>query len=266
MPTPRSKPGGIPQIQFYKPRNQACIYIERKRYYLGPWGSPGIEEARQRVWAEYLAKRKIQIGPKEVITVAVLVDRFLDYAKGHYVKNGRSTGTCERFEITVRPLLELYASVPVVEFRPLALKTVRQKMVDSGRLCRNTINQRIGYIKQIFSWGVENELVDESTAATLRYVSGLEEGETTAIDYDEISPVSFETVEKTIPHCSHPIIADMIRVQMYAGMRPQDVCNMRLCDIDRSGDVWDYAPWEHKTEHVGKGRKKGKKSKTWRQN
>lgn len=45
-------------------------------------------------------------------------------------------------------------------------------------------------------------------------------------------------------------------------MRPQDVCNMRLCDIDMSGgEVWEYAPWEHKTEHVGKGKKKGKKNK-----
>ncbi len=25
---------------------------------------------------------------------------------------------------------------------------------------------------------------------------------------------------------------------------------MRLCDIDRSGDVWEYTPWEHKTEHT----------------
>lgn len=36
MPTPRSKPGEIPQIQFYAPRNMACIYIDRKRIYLGP--------------------------------------------------------------------------------------------------------------------------------------------------------------------------------------------------------------------------------------
>lgn len=87
------------------------------------------------------------------------------------------------------------------------------------------------------------------TKAALYDVPGLKTGETSAPDYPKIKSVDFETVLKTIPFC-HPVLADMILVQMYAGMRPQDVCNMRLCDIDRSGDVWEYAPWEHKTEHT----------------
>jgi integrase len=34
-------------------------------------------------------------------------------------------------------------------------------------------------------------------------------------------------------------------------MRPQDIRNMRTCDIDMSGDVWVYKPWTHKTEYRG---------------
>ena len=34
-------------------------------------------------------------------------------------------------------------------------------------------------------------------------------------------------------------------------MRPQDVCNLRLVDIDRTGDVWLYRPYTHKTAHLG---------------
>jgi integrase len=37
-------------------------------------------------------------------------------------------------------------------------------------------------------------------------------------------------------------------------MRPNEVCQVRPCDVDRSGKVWTYAPAEHKTEHHGKGR------------
>jgi integrase len=37
-------------------------------------------------------------------------------------------------------------------------------------------------------------------------------------------------------------------------MRPQDVRNMRSCDIDKSGDVWRYVPYTHKTEHLDKHR------------
>jgi integrase len=37
-------------------------------------------------------------------------------------------------------------------------------------------------------------------------------------------------------------------------MRPQDVRNMRACDIDRTGEIWRYIPYTHKTEHQGQGR------------
>ena len=41
----------------------------------------------------------------------------------------------------------------------------------------------------------------------------------------------------------------MIQAQELAGMRPQDIRNMRTGDIDMTGDVWVYKPWTHKTEH-----------------
>jgi integrase len=41
----------------------------------------------------------------------------------------------------------------------------------------------------------------------------------------------------------------MIQLQLYTGMRPDEVTIMRPCDIDRSGNVWAYRPACHKTEH-----------------
>jgi integrase len=40
-------------------------------------------------------------------------------------------------------------------------------------------------------------------------------------------------------------------VQELAGMRPQDIRNLRTADIDTSGNVWVYRPWTHKNEHHG---------------
>jgi integrase len=34
----------------------------------------------------------------------------------------------------------------------------------------------------------------------------------------------------------------MIRVQRLAGLRPQHVAEMRVCDLDRSGEIWRYTP------------------------
>ena len=66
-------------------------------------------------------------------------------------------------------------------------------------------------------------------------------------------PVDDETVDKTLPFLP-PVVADMVQIQRLAGLRPQDVFNMRSCDIDRSRDVWLYRPFKHKTKHRGKER------------
>ena len=41
----------------------------------------------------------------------------------------------------------------------------------------------------------------------------------------------------------------MVRLQRLTGMRPDEVCRLRPCDVDRSGDIWRFAPAEHKTAH-----------------
>jgi integrase len=46
----------------------------------------------------------------------------------------------------------------------------------------------------------------------------------------------------------------MVELQRLTGMRPGEVCRMRLADIDRSGSVWVYRPVQHKTRHHGKRR------------
>lgn len=43
----------------------------------------------------------------------------------------------------------------------------------------------------------------------------------------------------------------MIQVQELAAMRPCEVVIMRACDIDMSGDVWIYEPFDHKNRWRG---------------
>ena len=44
----------------------------------------------------------------------------------------------------------------------------------------------------------------------------------------------------------------MVQVQKYICGRPQDICNMRRCDIDMSGEIWRYTPFTHKMAKRGK--------------
>ncbi len=46
----------------------------------------------------------------------------------------------------------------------------------------------------------------------------------------------------------------MVRFQRLTGCRPIEVCLVRPCDVDTSGQVWVFRPESHKTEHHGRDR------------
>ena len=119
------------------------------------------------------------------------------------------------------------------------------------RVLRAKINVKLS--KQAFRWGLENELVPTEVTQAICLVRGLKKGRSKARDPVEIQPVSDEIVEKTLTHLPS-IVADMVRVQRLCGMRPQDVTNLRSCDIDRSQKIWKYTPFTHKNKHRGKRR------------
>ena len=50
-------------------------------------------------------------------------------------------------------------------------------------------------------------------------------------------PVDDAAVDSTLPH-RPAVVADMVRFQRLAGSRPAEVCTIRPCDVDTSGDMW----------------------------
>jgi integrase len=60
-------------------------------------------------------------------------------------------------------------------------------------------------------------------------------------------------VDAIRPHVA-PQIWAMVELQRLTAMRPGEVCLMRTCDLDTSGEVWTYTPHRHKVEHHGRGR------------
>ena len=64
------------------------------------------------------------------------------------------------FKYAIEYLAEVFGGVAANEFSPKKLKAVRSRMVKAGKLCRNTVNKYTKYLKRIFAWGVEEELVN----------------------------------------------------------------------------------------------------------
>jgi integrase len=182
-----------------------------------------------------------------------LILAYWQFAQAYYQKNGRPTGEAYNIRIALRPLRRLYGSTPASDFGPDALEVVQRSMIDGG-LCRNVINGRAGRIKRMFRWASTKKLVPGETYYSLKCVGGLQRGRFNVRETTPVKPVPDEHVLAVLPKVNL-VVRAMVQVQELAGMRPQDIRNMRTCDLDMAGDVWVYKPWTHKTEHRGHTRR-----------
>ena len=239
----------LPKYCKHKPSGRAYVRIGSKMYYLGKYGSDISRREYDRIIAEFVANGRQPFYGADEILVEALIARFLDYAEKEL---NYSTPAEGRIRKILRLLNKLYGKQPVSAFTPAALKVVRQQFVDC-KFARNTVNNYVGIIKQVFYWGCEEEIVPAEVGAALRMVKHLQAGRTSAVDYDAVEPVADDIVEKTLPHLK-PTVRDMVKVQRLISGRPQDIFNMRFCDIDRSEAIWRYTPFTHKTKKRGKVR------------
>jgi integrase len=245
----------LPKYRKHKASGQAVVTIQGQDFYLGPWNTKASRVEYDRVIAEYLAAGRqlpAKGGEAADLTLVEILARYKKYAKAYYRKNGKSTGEWENVEYAIKPLLRLYGHTPIRDFGPLALKAVRQKMIESG-LTRQGVNARINRIKRVLRWAVSEELAPALLVQALATVAGLEAGRTSAPETAPVTPVADDVIEKTLPHLP-AVVADMVRFQRLVGCRPGEVCVIRPCDVDRTGDVWRYVPESHKCEHHNKQR------------
>ena len=243
---------GLPKYRRHSSRN---VVLNGKRVYLsGPYGSKESRQEYRRLCLEWEVQGRpsAPIPTPAEITISELMVRYWQFATLHYVKNGRPTDEIHCVKSALRLVKELYGSIAASAFGPLALKAVRERMITEG-FARGTINKNVGRIKRFFRWCASEELVPASIWQNLASVQGLQRGRTDATERPPVLPVNIATVEATLPHMP-PVVADMVKLQLSAGMRPGEVCLLRPCDIDRTGPVWKYVPMESKMEHKGRGR------------
>lgn len=187
------------------------------------------------------------------VTVAELLLRYLNHVEAYYVDSDGNPGTeVVNIKRSLLPVRELYADRRATEFGPLALKAVRQSMVEKG-WCRSLINKRIARVRGCFKWGVAEELVPPSVFEALRTVPGLKAGRCGVRESKPVVPVGDEVVKATLPFLpSH--VKVMVTLMWYTGMRPGEVVTMTLDQIDTTNETWVFKPRKHKSKSRGKGR------------
>lgn len=206
-------------------------------------------------------------GPVNDFTISELVLEYLKHASTYYVDPITKAPTSEQTALrdAVRPLARLFGPLPVAEFDSVRLEMVQEAMANGSTLtaeerqargkrplgmARTTINRHIDRIKRIMRWGCAKKIVPPHNLVNIEAVASLKAGRCTARETEIVKPVDQAIVEATLPFIA-PAPADMVRVMLLSGCRVGELCKLRGCELDRSGEQWVYAPARHKTRHRG---------------
>ncbi|MFC1758855.1 recombinase XerD [Planctomycetota bacterium] len=244
----------LPKYRRHSNGKNAIVQIAGRVHYLGHYGSKASKAEYDRLIAEWLVRGRLPAAadPHEYRAVNEIILAYYEFASTYYVKNDKPTRELGLIKDVCRVALRLYGESPAEDFGPTKLKAVRQVMIDGG-LSRKHINKQVSRVVRMFKWAGSEELVSASVHQSLKTVAGLRRGRTDAPDHAPVEPVPDETVQATLRKLSL-VVADMVRFQQATGARPGEVCAIRPCDVDRSGEVWVFVPPSHKTEHHDRDR------------
>ena len=276
-----------PLLKFHKPTGQYCVYLNRQRITLG--ANEDAAKARHRRFCRDLLEGREPINrPATAIastgglTVAEALLRFMrDYAVAYYRDSPKTASRCWEMVEAVRTVA---GDMPADAFRGRQLKAVRDWLLSpekrpskhgrhrGGQLSRTYVNYLIRRAQQCWKWLLSEDEVSGDCVASLEAVQALHRGRGGRETRRVLPPPT--GWDRLLPFLT-PTLAAMVRTQEYGGMRPQDVCAMRRCDLSTSPDemvelpntgrftsafevdgvsVWVYVPSTHKTAHLDKPR------------
>ena len=267
-----------PKYGRHKASGQAVVYVNGSAVYLGVYGSPESHGRYREFLAEWRTERVPTDGANAAamveealarsitpaalreqrraglaVTIDELIFVFRQHANSYYVKHGKPTREAELITEVTTLLGRKHGDDPVDAFGPVELDVFRGELITDKDWSRKHINKQASRLIRMFKWAVSKDLCSANVPAQLAALDGLKKGRTTARETAGVRSVKDAHIERTLSRLPE-IVADMVRFQRLTGARPGEVCSLRLCDIDRSGDVWVYAPDEHKTEHYEKSR------------
>ena len=254
----------IPSYGHHKRSGQARVYVNGRSIYLGAYGSEASRIAYGEIVAgivsgvtvDPLARQNVGIVPTipKGPTINELCLSFLLHAEAYYrTPKGKPSAEVDCFKSAIKPLIALFGHVPIDDFTPLMLKTVRTQFISNG-WCRGFCNKQANRLRHIYKYGVENGLVSATTWQALQAVSPLKRGKTIAPDHKRREAVSDADIDAIRPYLkqNHRDLLDLLRA---TGARPSELIGLSKAAIDTTTEIWVADLDEHKNAHRGLSRK-----------
>ena len=162
------------------------------------------------------------------------------------------------FRTSYKELLSHYGVTRAESFTSSDLELIRDKIKDrkKRKITRNTYLKNFQKIMRFFQWARDNRKIPSLVLADLQTVNPLA-SEAGLLKSEIRKPIDPKFVRVVFPF-TRPQIVAMLELQLHIGMRSEEVCLMRLMDIDMSGKAWIYAPSQYKTKRLYKETKNPK--------
>jgi len=248
----------LPKLRRHRANNRAYFRFRNHQHYCGTWNTSDAETTFRRKLVEIVLPTlgldgwgppEAPVIPPSELLVEDLAADYIEYVERRYVPPSKEP---QNIWYAVRALLDLYGNVRITDFRPRALQTLRNTLVQAG-LTRTTVNRRLYYVRRMFLWGVGQEMVPSTLSHALHAVEPLRHGELGVREGKAVQSATFEQIQAVLPHLSRQV-AGIICVQWLTGMRPGEACSMRKADLHDLGGRCYYRPRQHKNLHRGKDR------------
>jgi integrase len=269
----------VPAYRHHKASGRAVVTLRnpdgsRRDFYLpGSFDSPESKQEYRRVLA-LLESNGAACLPSAHrladITVSELTLQFMErkVALDYIDSAGKPTSEYRCFVRDLSPLVRLFGPFAAAELDAPKLEVVQGAMADGSWLteperakraknklpigwCRKSVNKALCQVRALLKFGVRKKLIPAAVLAEAQVVEPLRVGRGKARETAPVVPVDPAIVDVTLPHLP-PVVADMVRVQLATGMRPGELCAMRVANLENtSAEVWMYKPSQHKTAHLG---------------
>ena len=130
----RGSSKSLPKYRKHKASGQAVVTLSEKDHYLGPYGTNASKLEYDRLIGEWLAGGRAlpSFNSARTISTIELCAAYWKFCKTYYVKNGKPTDEQAGVKAAIKYLKAAYPKTSVIEFGPLKLEAVRNRMIESG--------------------------------------------------------------------------------------------------------------------------------------
>jgi integrase len=238
---------------------QARIVLDGQTRYLGLFDSPESHVEYRRLITQHLGLATGGITPLDTTslfgcpTVADVITGFTGWSAAHCRPAQQS-----RVRVALAPVMRRFSDLPAASFTPKRMEEIREdiegpmpcgycrergKTPKTKNPCprcagqgkrlwsRKFIDHALATIKQAWDWAATEDLIAGHGLRSWK-LRGAKRRRA------RVLPVKLAMFEATLPFCRKNI-ADMLRVQHLAGMRPCEVIGIRRCDLSMDGTVAD---------------------------